>query len=205
MRGILRRVLSWVLLGAFGTIALAVFGEWFIEVARDKGWYDNAGQTWDRLVSAVLTFVSSPPVLIGLSLLTGLVGGLWLDQLLLKKERMPSDAETQSREGSLNEGLAAVYKSLGLAIGSTSALQFDMTRSEIEPLFLLLRRNEGIEVPDLYQDDAEAGIRRALLFLNYVSPAFRLSDFDEARKRAQLIVPQLAALDIYELRSRTKY
>ena len=60
MRGILRRVLTWLLVFVFGGIALAVASEFFIEAARDKGWYDNAGQTWDRVVSAVLGFVTDP-------------------------------------------------------------------------------------------------------------------------------------------------
>jgi hypothetical protein len=79
MRNIVRRVLTFILLGVFLSIAIAVVGEFFIEVAKEKGWYNNASDTWDGAMSAVLSFVASPMVYVPLVGLSGAVFGLWLD------------------------------------------------------------------------------------------------------------------------------
>lgn len=204
MRRILRRFLTWLLVGAVGAIIVALFAEWLIEVARDKGYYDNAGRNWDSLVSAVLAFATSTVPLTGIALLAGLVGGMWLDQLLLRRERdvptpLSSDAKQQEELGAL---LTEAYKSLGMAIGTRSALQFQMTISTIEPLFLQMNRLKDIASPDLRGGGEEAGCLRAFQFLNYVAPTLRLLDFDATRDRASEIVPTLNRMTVEELRDR---
>lgn len=92
MRKLFRRLLTGFLILVVLAIIVAVVGEFFIEVARGKGWYTDAADKWDRVVSAVLSFVTAPAFIAGLALLTGLVGGLWLDQFLLRwdKRRAPT-------------------------------------------------------------------------------------------------------------------
>jgi len=86
MRAKIRKILSYLLFAVVGTIAVAVASEWFIEVAKDKGWYDEAGQRWDLIMSATLSFLSSPIVYIPVVGLAGIVAGLWLDVVLRKFE-----------------------------------------------------------------------------------------------------------------------
>lgn len=63
-------------------IKVSVAGEWFIEVAKDKGWYSNAGQNWDSVTSAVLSYLSNPVLYISFAGFAGVVGALWLDTAL---------------------------------------------------------------------------------------------------------------------------
>lgn len=79
----LRKVLSWLLGTAILAVLLSVVGQWFIEVAQDKGLYEGAGQRWDWLYG----FVTSDVVLYPLTALTGLVAGLWLKDLLARMQR----------------------------------------------------------------------------------------------------------------------
>lgn len=90
MRRRLRNLLSWLLVAVVGTICVAVVGEWFIEVAEDKGWYSNAGQTWDGAMSAVLSFLSQPIFYVPFTASAGIVGGLWLDTALRTYEERRS-------------------------------------------------------------------------------------------------------------------
>ena len=79
----LRKVLSWLLGTAILAVILSVVGQWFIEVAQDKGLYEGAGQRWDGLYG----FLTSEVALYPLTALTGLVGGLWLKDLLNRIQR----------------------------------------------------------------------------------------------------------------------
>jgi hypothetical protein len=155
-------------------------------------------------VSAVLEFIVSPVPLSGLSLLTGLVGGMWLDQFLLKRERQepPAADAGPDERAQLDALISEAYKSLGMAIGNGSPLQHQLTVSTVEPLFLQMRRRENMAIPDLRRDGEEAGNLRALLFLNYVVPTLRLLDFDAARERSAEIVPTLNAMSVRELRDK---
>lgn len=72
-------MLSWLLGAVVVVIIVAVVGEWFIEVAKDKGWYDNAGAVWDIAMSAVISYLATPLFYVPFAVSVGLVGGLWLD------------------------------------------------------------------------------------------------------------------------------
>ena len=76
MRKLLRQVLTWVLASVIGVIAVSVFAEFFIEVARDKGLYEHAGQKWDSMMSAVSGFLTSHSVLYPTIALAGFVAGV---------------------------------------------------------------------------------------------------------------------------------
>lgn len=91
-RNYIRRFLTWFLVCVVSVIVVSVFGEWFIHVADDKGWYRDAGQTWDRGVSAILSFLSSAWLLYPATFLAGIVGGLWADFVLAKRERTQGES-----------------------------------------------------------------------------------------------------------------
>jgi hypothetical protein len=68
-----------------GAILLTVFGQFFVQVATDKGWYAHAGETWDRFVTPLFHFATSAPVLAFALLFGGVVVGLWLDAYLVRR------------------------------------------------------------------------------------------------------------------------
>lgn len=82
MRRKIRNILSWLLGSVCLAFILAVFAEWFIEVAKDKGWYDGAGQRWDSIASSVFSLTSNPLVYVPLIGFIGIAGGMWLDCVL---------------------------------------------------------------------------------------------------------------------------
>mgnify|MGYP003625896503 CR=1 FL=1 len=98
IRPLVRAIATWLLFGVILAIIIAVAAEWFIEVARDKGLFENAGANWDRVVSAVTTFVTSAWVLYPLAGLSGLVGGLWVDHLLRRSEQQAGKPESTFEE-----------------------------------------------------------------------------------------------------------
>ena len=91
MRRRLRNILTWLLGSVIVVIVVAVIGEFFIEVARDKGLYTDAGARWDRLMNEVVPIVTSPWVLYPLTALAGLVGGMWIDTLMRRQEARDGD------------------------------------------------------------------------------------------------------------------
>lgn len=103
MQGIVRNVLTWILVGVVLSIILAVVGEWFISVAKDKGLYDDAGEKWDRAIASVARFVQEGSVLYPVTALSGIVAGLWVDVLLSKlKERSQTIFDTKSSFGEIS-------------------------------------------------------------------------------------------------------
>jgi hypothetical protein len=86
---VVRKAITWIALGLFGAVAFGTISEWFIHVAEDKGWYENAGKNWDRLMNELIILLTSP----SLTYLTvGVVcfaAGMWIDYLLYRRERAP--------------------------------------------------------------------------------------------------------------------
>ena len=68
-----------------GAIILGVVAQWFIQVATDKGWYANAGHDWDQLVTPLLAFLTSWPLLAIAILSGGVMIGLRLDAYLANR------------------------------------------------------------------------------------------------------------------------
>jgi hypothetical protein len=87
IRGAARRALSWIAGGVVASILVSVVGQWFIQVATDKGWYEHAGQRWDRALNAAHEIATSAWALYPATLLTGLVGGMWVDVILARREK----------------------------------------------------------------------------------------------------------------------
>lgn len=93
------RKIAFRLLAAMVTLFIfGVGGEWFIRVADDKGWYANAGKTWDRIMGPVASFfddfaavVTSLPFVILMTASGGVVLGLWLERHI-RRFALNSDA-----------------------------------------------------------------------------------------------------------------
>ena len=86
MRKFVQRAVMYVTLGVIGTIVVAVVGEFFIELARERGWYDSPSQRVDAFLSAFSVFVTQVWLLCLASGLAGLTIGLWTDKFLRKHD-----------------------------------------------------------------------------------------------------------------------
>jgi hypothetical protein len=79
MRSTIRKIATGLFFSGVGAIVFAVLGEWFVEVARDKGWYADAGKTWDLIMGPITEFATSYWIVVPMSVLGGVVIGLWAD------------------------------------------------------------------------------------------------------------------------------
>jgi hypothetical protein len=90
----MRRFTRWLLVTvAFGlllAIVAGVVGEFFIEWAREQGWYDDPSQRLDAAMSAVSAFVSQTWFIAVTAFFAGLALGVWLDLFLRSAERRKS-------------------------------------------------------------------------------------------------------------------
>lgn len=82
-----RLLVRWLLLALFGTVvvgvAVGIVGEFFIEWARQEGWYDNpSGRAAAFAAMITNILMSNFWVPIGLAFLGGLTLGVWLDFFL---------------------------------------------------------------------------------------------------------------------------
>jgi hypothetical protein len=86
----MRSFLRWLTLSAAGGLVLAiaagVVAEFFIELARERGWYDNPSQRLDAAVNAFRSFVTQTLFISTTALVAGLALGAWLDLFLRHRE-----------------------------------------------------------------------------------------------------------------------
>ena len=110
MRLLVRKVVTWVFVGVILAIVVAVAAEWFIEVARDKGLFKDAGEKWDHAMGLISSYATSAWILYPLTLLGGCVIGLWTDYFLRRKELEASSGEPEAP----TEGIGLEYFSRGV-------------------------------------------------------------------------------------------
>lgn len=89
----LRAVSLWVFLGLLGAALFGPIGQWFAQVATDKGWYVGAGSRWDQVMSALFAFLASEWVRGAALLALGVVIGSRLDMWIRKREAKHGDLE----------------------------------------------------------------------------------------------------------------
>lgn len=142
------------------------------------------------ILGQVLAFVTSTELraaVFGAAI--ALVGeGLWRWN---KRNGAAAPEASADNSALVNEHIASAYKTIGMAIGAEQPLQYDLAMTSIEPLLLDLSRQNEWLIPNLRSDGTEAGVLRALCYLNALTPALVLGDGSEARKRANEIVPEL--------------
>jgi hypothetical protein len=95
MRSVLRWLALYVAAGLILAIGFGVISEFFIELAREKGWYTNPSDKLDTAMNAFSSFVTQPWFLIVTAALGGLATGVWLDVLLRRADRR----RTATRQG----------------------------------------------------------------------------------------------------------
>jgi hypothetical protein len=222
MRSTIRKILTWLLGIAFTIIVIGVGGEFLIEVARDKGIYENAGQTFDGAVAAVLDFLSLPAVSYPLGALAGLVGGVWLDAFLARSDVpyetsvnsetafgqtgdvAPSASGTArgiaSEEKRVQQRLVAAIGnaaySAGMAMGDRSRQAAEDALPGIRSTLLSLKKHYGIQIPPFDLPSPRANIEVAKRYLIEVGTLLSDGHIEEAKEKAAQLVseskPQMA-------------
>ena len=86
LRSIIRRLVLTAFLSAVAAITWGVFGEFFIEWARENGFYNNPSERLEAGMTAFSSFVTQFWFLIATAFLAGLVVGLWTDKILRRRE-----------------------------------------------------------------------------------------------------------------------
>jgi len=90
MLRLLRTAVSFVFGAIVVAILASVVGEFFIELARERGLYDHPSQRASAAMSALHGFVTQTAFLMFASAVGGLTLGLWLDRFLGRREK-PSE------------------------------------------------------------------------------------------------------------------
>lgn len=185
MRSKIRKILSWLLGAVAGAIIIAVAGEWFIEVAKDKGWYRNAGENWDSAMSVVLSYLAQPGFYVPFTGFVGLVGGLWLDAALKvfePRNRKPKEIDWNFLEveiDRLKTLLVHDIHNVPEAEGDHSPISQETVSSFYALLFYLHRRGmapqDGIPNPKL-MTDAGFFFEIATRYIAAIEPFIRAKD-----------------------------
>lgn len=153
--------------------------------------------------SPLIEFFKDPlwlwPSLVGI----GIALGLWIDLLLSTQERKELIDQSPARKTErLNALLTDAYNTMGMAIGTENSLQYELAIASVEPFFLELSNRNDFLIPELRKDGTEAGLYRALIYLNNISPPLRLDDDIEVKKRAANVVPELNSKNAKQLREQ---
>ena len=154
MRETIRKILIYLFLSVFTVILIAVLGEWFIEVAKDKGLYKNAGDKWDSIMKLITSFMFSHYFLYPLTLLIGFYLGV-LVYWLAGKFDMKDSPKTESIKSKMNEFCADYEKNKPNFHGVSKSVYLSQSESH-EKLFkerfmreiLPLIENSNISIPE---------------------------------------------------------
>lgn len=91
MRDTFRKWATRLAIFVVGGIFIAVLGQWFIQVATDKGFYKGAGGKFDAVMSMLFyIFTSNEAFYVGMAL-SCLVVGAWIDTILGKWDNRNAD------------------------------------------------------------------------------------------------------------------
>lgn len=168
---------------------------------------------WDTLLadgvapasgpSPLLELLTTPTAFAAATFVIGLAIGVWIDTLLVRRERLigPPVSPNPDKIARINEHVAEIFKTIGMAIGAEDRLHYDLAIAQCESFLLDLSRRNNIHIPELRADGTEAGTLRVLCYLNELLPVLQLDDDVEARARASRLVPKLNAKTADELRS----
>ena len=91
-----RKVVGPLFAGFVLVIIAGMALEFFDELEREKGWYDNPSQKWDAFVAAFRQFVTRTWFLCAASGLGGLMLGLWLDRIFRRRQLIETAPSTDT-------------------------------------------------------------------------------------------------------------
>lgn len=176
MRSFIKWFLMAVCVGLVLAISFGVVGEFFIELAREKGFYTNPSQKLDDGVRAVSDFVTQSWLLYSTVGVVCLTLGMWMDVLLRRRERAapapapPLQLEPQSKSAkAVGENCLMIASDIDyylshLELGQTN--QINVLWSKYLPVALDLEKL-GLPTPDVTPNTtaALAMIRDYLQFI----------------------------------------
>lgn len=96
--------------GLLGTIAFGVVGEFFVELARERGLYEGPSRRLDAAMTAFSEFVTQTWMLVAAALLCGLAIGLWADTLMRRRITEPINSRSPGEVGINETGLIEIRK-----------------------------------------------------------------------------------------------
>lgn len=79
-----------VVVGLVLAVSFGVVGEFFIELAREKGLYDQPSERLSGFMTALSAFVTQTWFMALTGVAVGFAGGMWVDSLLRKRETAPN-------------------------------------------------------------------------------------------------------------------
>lgn len=133
MRLLIRRIATWLFVGVVCAIIVAVAAQWFIEVARDKGLFEDAGERWDVAMGVITEFATSGWVLYPLTALGGYVAGLWTEKWL----RVQGDEKKDKYQDTTPAPAPpAGNPDYTLDVSSLSSLLSNLSKAGVEPGWL---------------------------------------------------------------------
>lgn len=90
LRSFLRYLLLTICVGGLLAVVFGVVGEFFIEWARERHWYDTPSEHVEAAVKVVSVFVHQAWFMYAMFGLTGLLLGTWMDYFLRRIQPAPS-------------------------------------------------------------------------------------------------------------------
>ena len=182
-------MLSWLLGTVVVVIIVAVAGEWFIEVAKDKGWYSNAGQNWDNAMGVVTSYLTNPALYIPFTGLAGVVGGLWIDTALKffeAKNKKPKEVDwifLETEVSRIQHLIARDFHMKDETEAGYSPIRQETATGFFALLFYLYHRGmapqDGIPSPNL-ANDPELFFELSSRYLAAIDPFVRAKDVQGA-------------------------
>lgn len=108
-----RRFIRWfataVMAGLVLAIVFGVVGEFFIELARERGYYDNPSERMDTVMTAISAFVTRTWFLVLTGAVAGFAGGGWLDTVLRRKDTPVDRVELADRADAIAAKAFRIY------------------------------------------------------------------------------------------------
>ena len=123
MRKLVRTWITRFSLFLVSGVLLAVVGQFFIQVAQDKGWYKDAGKTWDAVVLNVFQAMTTPTIFYVAAVMICVATGMWIDTALSN-----FDARRARKEWFLRHKSFSIMQFSCLAAGITQS-DFDKSSS----------------------------------------------------------------------------
>lgn len=87
MRRVASQLITWISAGLLSAVVFGPVGQFAVELAREKGWYDDPSRRLESIAAWFGSYVTQTPFLVVTALSAGLAIGLWLDTYLRYRER----------------------------------------------------------------------------------------------------------------------
>lgn len=198
LRAFIRWFVAVICVGLILAIVGGVAGEFFIEWARERGYYADSSQKLDAIMSAFSGFVTQSWFLVLAALCLGLTVGLWADRGMRHLDKRGKSAEpSQQQLHELHERIEALKEKLyadNLVYGDgPEKVAYGTFHEAFAVMTILLKL--GIPVPMMPQHKELVGYenynRSMYRYFSAISPTLRNGDLPLARTWAKRALESL--------------